>query len=1177
MCKTNKMPEISLRNIFICIAAALQLGVFTAVPAYGQTNSIVAPDYTAATLEARATAIAENPDLSEEQKTEIKALLSSATENLQKAANNIEEKKRFIDDTLNVQQTLNAITKDIEAAQADLFVKAERLNPLGDNVSKTGSARMREEDLFQLERDLIARESELQALRSSVEGIVSSLELLGSRQTSAPADLNTARTRLGQIMISLADLGKGELGPLKDAQRRQLRARQYFRETQISTLEQEIFSLPQRQEILAARRNLTQIQVESLSLDVQYLQKKTGQQRLEDADTVRSEAQAIAEDYENFHPIVGDYAAENVKISQEILSLAQSAADLSKRSANILTRQDDVKSDLRTAQDLIEAGSLDRTAGATLRRLSNQLLPPAQLRSQIENTRKRGIAVTQKKLITQDKLRSMPLGRPDIDKAYALALTLNPEITKLTETDRAAYAALYRQRRDYFTRILAMATTQNSEVSDFIAQQNILLEDTESLRNLLDEKLLWVPSVPAVNLDWPRKILVGWGEVFSPANIKTMVQVFVAQLRSHVWMVMAGLFIIFGCLRLQTPVWQYVKTIAKKVGRVREDTVWHTPVAVVAGMFMALPVTLSFVLLGSLFAISDSHEPFINGLARGLFVFGLLSFLFITWRSWDRDDSLFDAHFNVSTAVRCAVHYHLRWFLPIAGVLAALLVISTEFPSDNSYEGVSLLIFILFSLSISVFFACIFYARKAVMETIFASSVKLFKFRKAIIGIAVVFPLLIAIFAAIGYYASAYELLYRAFLTCGIFLSANLLYGVIRRAITVAQRQIMYRQALVRRDAELKARAKKIEAEQLGEDAPAAKPIELDGIDVSAVTRQSMQLVNTIMALGVVLLLWMNWSSLLPALTVFDGLVLASIDTGLTNEDNTKIIRTITLWTVLQGTLVLALTFIAAKNLPSFLEIFAISRLGVDSGVRYAVKTIIGYVIVAIGVIWAFNIMGVRWSQLRWVVTGLSVGIGFGLQKIIANFVSGLIILFERPVRIGDYVTIGDQSGTVSQIKIRATTLNDLDNLEILIPNEALISERVTNWTLSNSVTRLIVRVGIAYGSDTDAARDLMHATVKAHPKVLDNPAPQVFFVGFGDSSLDFEIRVFLNSFEDRAPMRHAVHTDIYKALENAGFSIPFPQRDLNIVSQKVPLSVTASKAAGLQTESETQTDPTSS
>ena len=189
---------------------------------------------------------------------------------------------------------------------------------------------------------------------------------------------------------------------------------------------------------------------------------------------MKVEAEAIAEDYANFHPIVGDYATENIAISEEIVELAKNAAELSKSSANIVSRQDLVKSDLRIAEDLIQSGSLDRLAGETLRRLSNQLLPPNVIQSQIDATQKRGIAVTQKKLITQDRLRSMPPGRTDVDTAYALAKTLNPNMTPLTEADRRAYSDLYRQRREYLTRVFALTTTQNTEIFDFQAQQKQL-------------------------------------------------------------------------------------------------------------------------------------------------------------------------------------------------------------------------------------------------------------------------------------------------------------------------------------------------------------------------------------------------------------------------------------------------------------------------------------------------------------------------------------------------------------------------------------------------------------------------------------------------------------------------------------------------------------------------------
>ncbi len=1119
----------------------------------------IAPEFTSATLEANIKAVQDNATLSEEQKTEIIGFLRAASENLQKAAENIANKTRFETETRNAPTTLQELSDNIAKAQNEISLQASLSEQSGSEQNEAEP--MREEDLLQLERDLITTESELQAVRLEVDGYHKGLETLNIRQGLAPADLNTARTSLGQINNDLSEIGQGDLDVLGDAQRKNLLARAYFRSTQIDMLEQEIVGLSVRQEIVTARKNLADIRLQRLVQDVQYLQNATGEKRKTDANLIKNEAEAIARTYEGFHPIIRDYAAENIIISQDIVELAQQAAKLSKDAATLVSLQDDVKSDLRIAEDFIESGNLDRQAGETLRRLSNQLSPPNVIQSSINDTRKIGITLTQKKLITQDRLRSMPPGRADPMLAYEKAKVLDPQIAPLSDEDEIAYAELYNQRRDYLTQIAALATTQTAEVSDFQSHQMQLLNDTQTLRNLLDEKLLWVPSVPAISLQWPQKIIKGGAEIFSGGNLQTIIAVLAQGLFANILLSLSVILLILGVMRMRPLVWANVSARAEKIGRVKQDSAWHTPVAVIAGMFMALPFPMAFGLFGLLLDMSGSPDAFVNGLSRAFYSLAVLSFIFITWISWDRDNSLFGAHFNLPTDIRCIIFNNLKWFLPVIGVLTTLLILSLEYSSDNVYEGFSLFIFILLSISLSVFAARIFYRRKEIMENLFASNPTLHNFRNIIVGTAVFFPILTAIFAAIGYYASAYELLYRAFLTGGTVLLAYVIYGIIKRAITVAQRQILYQQAMDRREAELKARAEKIKAEQLGEDVPPPPPVDAETIDVSSVTRQSLQLLNTLIVIGTIVLLWMNWSSLLPALTIFDGFELGTIKTGLTDEDGREIIRTITLWTVLQSSLILILTFIAAKNFPSFIEIFALSRLGVDSGVRYAVKTIMGYVIVAFGVIWAFNKIGLQWSQLRWVVTGLSVGIGLGLQKIIANFVSGLIILFERPVRIGDYVTIGEQSGTVNQIKIRATTLNDLDNREILIPNEALISERVTNWTLSNSITRLIVPVGIAYGSDTDKARDLMLSAIKAHPKVLNQPAPQVLFMGFGDSSLDFEVRVFLNNFEDRVPMRHVVHTEIYKTLDAAGISIPFPQTDLNIVSQGSPLEIKTARS----------------
>jgi potassium efflux system protein len=177
------------------------------------------------------------------------------------------------------------------------------------------------------------------------------------------------------------------------------------------------------------------------------------------------------------------------------------------------------------------------------------------------------------------------------------------------------------------------------------------------------------------------------------------------------------------------------------------------------------------------------------------------------------------------------------------------------------------------------------------------------------------------------------------------------------------------------------------------------------------------------------------------------------------------------------------------------------------------------------------------------------VGLGFGLKEIFANFFSGLIILFERPVRIGDTVTIGDVSGTVARIRIRSTTITDWDNKELVIPNQNLVVEPLINWTLSDQITRITFKVGIAYGPEIERAHRLMSDTVAAHPLVLPEPSSTVLFTGFGDSALEFQVRAFVKEQAQRLQVIHELHMDLAKALAAGGIEIPFPQRDLHLRS----------------------------
>ncbi|MBR9828916.1 MAG: mechanosensitive ion channel, partial [Oceanospirillales bacterium] len=190
---------------------------------------------------------------------------------------------------------------------------------------------------------------------------------------------------------------------------------------------------------------------------------------------------------------------------------------------------------------------------------------------------------------------------------------------------------------------------------------------------------------------------------------------------------------------------------------------------------------------------------------------------------------------------------------------------------------------------------------------------------------------------------------------------------------------------------------------------------------------------------------------------------------------------------------------------------------------------------------------GLQWSKLQWLVAALGVGLGFGLQEIVANFVSGLIILFEKPVRIGDTITLGNVTGSVSRIQIRATTITDWDRKEVIIPNKTFITEQLINWSLSDAITRVVLTIGVAYGSDTELAQKLLLEAACANPRVLDDPEPDAYFREFADSTLNIDLRVFVSSMSDRVPVTNELNTEINRLFNEHGIEIAFPQLDVHL------------------------------
>jgi potassium efflux system protein len=473
---------------------------------------------------------------------------------------------------------------------------------------------------------------------------------------------------------------------------------------------------------------------------------------------------------------------------------------------------------------------------------------------------------------------------------------------------------------------------------------------------------------------------------------------------------------------------------------------------------------------------------------------------------------------------------------------------------------------------------------------------------------SVLAPLSLAGLAIAGFYYTAQQLSWRLFVTILFVLSLQLLRALLQRLLIVQRRKLTIEQAKKRRIelaaqqeavAQVAATIKAAEQPDAGKAdtapvspvasesaimaAPAGPtsivPAEELRADVEANTEQSRQLLSIAVVTVSLAGIWMIWVDVLPALRILDqwqlwattvdvaaedvgmasttgsigplrgpGMPVVSND-GTVQQEIVTVVRHVTPRDIGLALLIVVLTVACARNIPGLMEMWILQRLPLDQSVRYTVTTLTSYLIILLGVILSFHAISVGWSKVQWLATALTFGLAFGLQEIFANFVAGLILLFERPIRIGDVVTVDDVSGVVSRIRIRATTITNWDRKEYVIPNKEFITGRMLNWPLSDKVNRVVINVGIAYGSEVDKAKELLLKVCNDHPLVLDDPASVVTFEGFGDNSLNFVVRTYLPDLDNRLVVVDALHTNIDRAFRTANIEIAFPQRDLHLRS----------------------------
>jgi potassium efflux system protein len=429
--------------------------------------------------------------------------------------------------------------------------------------------------------------------------------------------------------------------------------------------------------------------------------------------------------------------------------------------------------------------------------------------------------------------------------------------------------------------------------------------------------------------------------------------------------------------------------------------------------------------------------------------------------------------------------------------------------------------------------------------------------------LAVLVPVAPAVLSFLGYHYTAIELTKRLLETLCLFGALILLRAILLRWLIVNRRRLSIQQARERRAAAIAAHA----AAQATDSGPESivLPTE-EPADLAQLSSQTQRLLTMCVVVASLVGVWSIWDDVFPAFTILERWSLwttvAEVRETTTDESGETLvtkreeIRDITIAHLLLAGFVITVTIVAFRNIPGLLEMFLLQRLPLEPSVRYAITSLASYVIILVGVVVAASSIGLRWNQIQWLATALTFGLAFGLQEIFANFVAGLIILFERPIRVGDIVTVDDVTGVVSRVRIRATTITNWDRKEYVVPNKEFITGRLLNWTLSDKINRVVVTVGLAYGSDTDRARQVLQQIVEEHPVLLDTPAPLVTFEGFGDSTLNLVLRAYLPDMDNRLATIHDLHTQIHKRFAEEGLEIAFPQMDLHVRSLEPTLHV---------------------
>lgn len=967
------------------------------------------------------------------------------------------------------------------------------------------------------------------------------------RRTKIPEESNTAKQRLDEIKGKLAAVAvEGQNPELIQANRELLMAQRRVLEAQITAGTEELLFYDARRDVLAANRDLAARQSAYTGKLAEFWQQKVNDLRQKQAQTAQKEAIRAKE--ETKYEAVKEIAESNVELAKKQAELVKKIEKTSQYSKQIEEQLIVLEKDFQEDQEKVKkAGKITGGMGVLLQ-TKRKKLPDIdenkkQLKARLSEITKAQLDWIKYDTEWSDLNNIEQQAQNEVDK-------IDPPLEEKEREAVIAEVANYLQnKRKIIKAINDLYIDYSTALATLDITESTFVRKVQEYEDFIDKNILWIKSSSTLNVRNIPEVVSTIRWLIEPGHWRQTAEVLWKDLKNTPLAYLAIIIVFAASFVLHHRAHGLIVSISEKVLDVNTDSFMHTVKVFVLTIFLAATWPVIILFLQWRLSTDVSNYDFIQALAGGLRDLAIGIFIFELLRHMTMPSGLMQDHFRVRSEPLAFTRKHVRWFFGLVVPLTFVLrVLQLQQTNDQMYSTMGRLIFIAILVMLTIFLVVLLRPTGPIVGPYLKRRPDGWVGRLRYIWYpsCLILPVTFSVLAAMGYFYAAWHLYERLMQTLVLIFLVIVFRAMLTRWLIVTRRRLSLIEAQKRKSAALEEASEKNAQSASSESDVTQQPKSMPEKTIFEISQQTNRLINVIIAVLLVIGLWYVWRDVLPALGAL----------GQTTVWGTTATKVITLGDLVMALIITIMTIIVARNVPGLLEIMILRRLPIDRGVRFAIITICRYILVIVGVVIAFTEIGIGWSKVQWLVAAMTVGLGFGLQEIFANFISGLIILFEQPVRVDDVVTVGDVTGTVTKIKIRATTIRKWDQRELVVPNREFITGRLINWTLSDNILRREFIVGIAYGSDIAKAEKTLYEVARANPLVLENPRPIVLFRSFGNSSLEFELRVYVAGIENYLPIWHGINCAIDDAFHKAGIEIAFPQQDLHIRSIKTNIPV---------------------